>query len=193
MDARDQLGLRERKKLRTREAIRREAFRLFEENGYANTTVEQISEAADISSRTYFRYFPSKEHVLIDENLIPPIIDAFIAAPADLPPIEAYRHAVLTTFAAMSPTERETAVRGQRLMYTVPEARGLLYSDYVGLIGMIADGLQQRMPDPLPDFERRVIAGSIVGVLIACADGTPMPGDTISEGLDILGHRLSLD
>jgi Fe2+ or Zn2+ uptake regulation protein len=42
-------GLRERKKIRTRETIRREAFRLIEENGYTNTTVEQIAEAAEVS------------------------------------------------------------------------------------------------------------------------------------------------
>jgi AcrR family transcriptional regulator len=193
MDARDQLGLRERKKLRTREAIRREAFRLFEENGYPNTTVEQIAEAADISSRTYFRYFPSKEHVLMDDNLIPPIIEAFLAAPAEMAPIEAYKHAVLTTFAALSPTERETALRGQRLMYTVPETRGLLYAHYVSLIAMIADALKQRLPQPVDDFERRIMAGALVGVLIACSDGTPLPGDPIANGLDILGRRLSLD
>jgi len=50
------LGLRERKKIRTRETIRQEAFRLIEENGYAATTVEQIAEAAEVSPSTFFRY-----------------------------------------------------------------------------------------------------------------------------------------
>ena len=46
------LGLRERKKIKTRRAIRREAFRLIEQNGYAATTVEQIAQAADVSPST---------------------------------------------------------------------------------------------------------------------------------------------
>ena len=70
MNTGDEPGLRERKKLRTRETVRREAFRLFESNGYAQTTVDQIAEAADVSPRTFFRYFPSKEQVVVgDEHL----------------------------------------------------------------------------------------------------------------------------
>jgi AcrR family transcriptional regulator len=49
------LGLRDRKKIRTRETIRSEAMRLIVANGYANTTIEQIADAADIAASTFFR------------------------------------------------------------------------------------------------------------------------------------------
>src|SRR5258705_9122204 len=65
----DGLGLRDRKKIQTLVTIRREAMRLIEENGYANTTVEQIAEAAEVSPSTFFRYFPSKEMVLMANDL----------------------------------------------------------------------------------------------------------------------------
>src|SRR5690349_68248 len=120
------LGLRERKKIKTRQAIRREAFRLIEEQGYGNTTVEQIADAAEVSTSTFFRYFPSKESVLLSDDLIEPIIDAFITAPRELTPIAAYRHAVEQTFSDMSEAERQDAIAGQRLMYAIPDARGLL-------------------------------------------------------------------
>src|SRR5439155_11062608 len=52
-------GLRERKKQRTRDAIQREAMRLFQDQGYEATTIEQIAEAVEISPSTFFNYFPS--------------------------------------------------------------------------------------------------------------------------------------
>ena len=57
-------GRRERKRSETRQRIFRAAMRLFAERGFFDTTVEDITEAADVGKGTFFNYFPSKEHVL---------------------------------------------------------------------------------------------------------------------------------
>ena len=183
-------GLRERKKLRTRATIRREALRLIQKQGFAATTVEQIAAAADISPRTFSRYFPTKEAVLLFYDHVTLIIDAFVAAPRDLSVIEAYRFAVNKTFRELSTEERELAILGQQLMYTVPESYGLLYAEYVRLIDLIADGLTKRPGAPPDELERRVLASAIVGVLIGASHGTPLPWDPISASLQTFERML---
>src|SRR3954467_13009256 len=95
-------GLRERKKARTRAAIREHAMRLFEEQGYAATTVDQIAEAADVSPSTFFRYFPSKEDVALSDEFDPLIIAAMRNQPAGLDPIETIRRAIKAALAEIS-------------------------------------------------------------------------------------------
>jgi len=104
-DSNQVLGLRDRKKVQNREAIRREAKRLIKENGYANTTVEQIAEAAEVSASTFFRYFPSKEMVLIANDLDLVTIEALGQQPADMPSLQAFRRALEITFATLSEDE----------------------------------------------------------------------------------------
>src|SRR5215470_9181781 len=80
-------GLRERKKAKTRAAIRQHAFQLFREQGYEATTVEQIAEAAEVSHSTFFRYFPTKEAVVLQDGRERRWIDALRARPPGMPPI----------------------------------------------------------------------------------------------------------
>src|SRR5512135_2529883 len=82
-------GLRERKKAKTRALIQQEALRLFREQGYSETTVEEIAAAAEVSPSTFFRYFLTKEDVVLYDVLDPILIKAFRAQPAGLSPIRA--------------------------------------------------------------------------------------------------------
>jgi AcrR family transcriptional regulator len=61
-----QLGLRERKKLRTRQTIVEVALRLFAEQGYAETTLSEIADAAEVSTSTFFNYFPAKDAIVFE-------------------------------------------------------------------------------------------------------------------------------
>ncbi len=78
-----QPGLRERKKQRTRETIARAAHELFAERGYYVTTLPDIAEAADVSTRTIFAYFPSKEDILFSD--FPLMKEALARALAERP------------------------------------------------------------------------------------------------------------
>ena len=100
-------GLRERKKARTRASIREHALRLFREQGYHATTIEQIAEAAEVSPSTFFRYFPTKEDVVIQDDMDAVAIAAFERQPAELSPIAAFRAAWAEAYAGF--TEEEVA------------------------------------------------------------------------------------
>src|SRR6201995_2383203 len=117
------LGLRERKKIRTRETIRREAFRLIEANGYAATTVEQIAEAAEVSPSTFFRYFKTKEDVLIQDRYDDMMVELIRAAPPELTPVEVVRRAILGAFTQVGPEEVEQIRQRSRLAFSVPAVR----------------------------------------------------------------------
>ncbi|MEO8529125.1 MAG: TetR family transcriptional regulator [Pseudolysinimonas sp.] len=67
-DAPEELGLRERKRVATRQAILRAALQVVRERGLDNATVDEISRVADISPRTFFNYFPSKEEAILGET-----------------------------------------------------------------------------------------------------------------------------
>ena len=79
-------GLRERKKAKTRAAIRQHALRLFREQGYSATTIEQIADAAEVSPATFFRYFPTKEDVVLQDDLDIVTLAALEAQPRELSP-----------------------------------------------------------------------------------------------------------
>ncbi len=97
VDERGRAGRRERKKQRTREALIDAAFELFAEKGFEATTVEEIADAVDVSSRTFFRYFSSKEDVALtfQEEQFVAMREALAAQPPGDPVITALRKAAV--------------------------------------------------------------------------------------------------
>jgi AcrR family transcriptional regulator len=93
-------GRRERKKLETREALQQAARRLFAERGYDATTVKEIADAADVAERTFFRYFASKEDLLLPDlvSRLQAFERATAARPAGEPPLAAIREAAIEVF-----------------------------------------------------------------------------------------------
>jgi AcrR family transcriptional regulator len=186
------LGLRERKKIKTRQTIRREAFRLIDENGYAATTIEQIAEAAEVSPSTFFRYFPSKESVLLADDMDPAILDALAAQPPDLSPSQAVRRAYETTIANMSEDQREFENTRQRLMFSIPELKAAMYDEYHRTVTAFAEAMSRRIGREAGDFELRVFAGALTGAMMAVYDPGPSSADTVFRALDFVDAGMPL-
>lgn len=171
-------GLRERKKAKTRAAIRDHALRLFRENGYQRTTVEKIAEAAEVSVSTFFRYFPTKEDVVLQDDMDTRMIEALERQPADLSPLSAVRGAVHDAFASYTDADLDVIGETSALSMTVPEIRARATDEFTRTIGVIAEALAKRAGRSADDLAVRTAAGAIVGVMM----GLALPWDDKPSG-----------
>ncbi len=160
-------SLRERKKARTRATIREHALRLFREQGYDATTVDQIADAADVSPSTFFRYFPTKEDVVLEDDLDVLALGAFDKQPADLSLVAAFRAAAREALDSISEADLASMRETSALILTVPELRARAMDEYTRTIGVIAEAAAKRSGRDQNDFAIRVVAGAIIGVIMA--------------------------
>ncbi|MEV4052633.1 TetR family transcriptional regulator [Amycolatopsis sp. NPDC049688] len=170
-------GLRERKKARTRAAIQRHALRLFHEQGYSATTVDQIAAAAEISPSTFFRYFPTKEDTVLYDPFDPVLIEAALAQPPELSPIDALR-ATMDFIREQIPAEAwEDERQRQLLVFREPELRSAVMDKFAEGIDLLAAFAAQRTGRAADDFEARNWAGAVVGVVMAAFAGAAADPD----------------
>ena len=157
-------GLRERKKAKTRASIQAHALRLFAEQGYHETTVEQIADAAEVSPSTFFRYFPTKEDVVLYDQFDPQLIEAFLAQPAELSPVAAVRRAMRLVFEQAPAAETEREFQRHELARSVPELRARMLDGFVSGLEMFSDALAERTGRRTDDVAVRTLAGAIIGI-----------------------------
>ncbi len=162
-----QASLRERKKARTRAAIREHALRLFREQGYQATTVEQIAAAAEVSPSTFFRYFPTKEDVVLQDDMDTRMVEAFARQPRDLSPIAAVRAGMREAWDSFTPAEWEQIREGGQLSMQVPEIRARTMNEFARTINAIAGALASRTGRAPDDLRVRVLAGAVIGVMMS--------------------------
>ena len=189
----DAIGLRERKKLRTREALAAAALRLFAERGYDQTTVEDIAAAADVSPRTFFRYFTSKEDAIFaeDEERSGLLSEALRPGSADEPVQVAVRRAVLALVEHQ--TSGTDGLGRVRLVTRVPALVAWSLEHQARYEETVAQAVAERLhADPNRDVRARIVAGAAFGALRAAmrawaaSDGEIDPVEAAGRALDVL-------
>ncbi|CAM2829054.1 helix-turn-helix domain-containing protein [Saccharomonospora xinjiangensis] len=164
-------GLRERKKERTRHALQREALRLFTEKGYAETTVAEIAAAADVSTKTLFNYFRSKEDILFAHRRQRiDVVEARLAEhAATLSPRDALLAAAddllhLLLEGDSGGTSDEQIAQG-RLILSVPELRGAVLSLVHDTQLRLTTVLHNAYPGVLTKAEAAAAVGALIGAM----------------------------
>ena len=160
-------SLRERKRTRTREAIIEAAAELFERRGYNGATIADIAAAADISTRTFFSYFGSKEDVLFP-NADARVLAALTAIDDRRPderPTEILLRALTELGDAGGDLVGPMAALRLRFMRSVPSVRGRGLQLQHDAQAEIAERLHAAFPDELDEVEAAALVGAFVGAI----------------------------
>ncbi|MFC4007642.1 TetR/AcrR family transcriptional regulator [Nonomuraea purpurea] len=204
------VGLRERKKQRTRQALVEAALKLFDEKGYEETTLAEIAAAADVSTRTFFSYFAGKEDVIFGD--LKGWLDAAIAEWAVLAPDESPADLLLRMIdesherlAVHNEVTAKDAALLTRLVMSEPalqaKALHLLFDSQLTL----ARGLHEAYAGELDLIDAAAAVGAVVGAAklaaFASLDGDPSPeevrraarraAELAASGLRTLGRQPS--
>ena len=185
------LGLRERKKIKLRRSVQREALRLFAEQGYENTTVEQIADAADISTTTFYRYFPTKEDVVLDDDY-DPIVEHIIASGDNEQPLVTTVRAAIAAVAAAVEVDRVAALARLKLLASVPALKARQGAEGRKTFDFFIRLFSTRSGRPAGDYQLRVTTAAFVAAQLEAArcwaddDGAESLGKLMDDAVTLV-------
>jgi AcrR family transcriptional regulator len=193
-------GLRERKKQRTRDALTDAAYALFHDRGFEATTVDEIAAAVEISPRTFFRYFTSKEDLALAplNQQLAAVLAAFSARPADEAVTTALRRAAVGVLEACeSGADGFDATRFcdmQALLARSPALRAACPQHGTALLDELAGAVGARMGvDPVVDPRPHLVASVALCAVQTAADAwrAPHPDVPLSRVVDEMFDLLA--
>lgn len=163
----DRIGLRERKKRRTKAQLSDAALRLFSERGFDEVTIEEIAATVEVSPRTFFRYFASKEDVLfVDmDSTLTAIREALVNRPVEEPATVALREAVLS-IAEGYELDPGDALERATIMAQTPSLLAHGVGRQAAWEEAIAETLAERKGDAgAPDLRDRLLSACAIAAL----------------------------
>ena len=181
------VGLRERKKLKTREALEQAALDLFAKQGFDSTTIEEIVEACDVSPRTFFRYFPNKEALLLSDadEKCQLLVAGLLGRPAGESPLRSIRESLVENLAGLE-HDRPRMLEQSRIMAETPALRTYKIERQQSWEEAIFQALQTRAASGLDGghstFELRLVASTAIAALRAAVE------TWLEEGGDVIAR-----
>ena len=162
-----QLGLRERKKQQTRETIARVALQLFAERGYDETTLADIAEAADVSPRTIFAYYESKDDILFCEEGA--VLDRLEQMLEERPPGATTIDAIREFFASMEGPDEQARLRKQVISET-PALQMRMRAQHAELEPILVESIARDLGAGPDDMRPLLIASSMMAAFSSVSD-----------------------
>ncbi|HYB35992.1 MAG TPA: helix-turn-helix domain-containing protein [Mycobacterium sp.] len=181
----DDMGLRERKRDRTRRALIDAAMRLFEEKGYEQTTVAEIAAVAEVSTKTFFNYFTSKDEVLFP--YLSGRIDAAVALIEQRGPRESMADVLVRAMEHMLADAVRDEFKGGLasarlpMIMTVPAVQAATLHRYFLAETQLAEALHRAYPHALDPPAAAAVVGSVMGAALAAALVCLQHGETTEQ------------
>jgi AcrR family transcriptional regulator len=180
-------GLRELKKQRTRAAIQEAAIGLIARQGYDATTCEQIAAAAEVSPATFFRYFPTKEDVVLFDDYDDLLLALLHDRPARESPVQAVRRSLAAGLEAVYSADASAADTIQerlQLVLSVPALRARRYEQQRATETLRAGELAGRMGGTPGDLEVRAVAAALAATTALAVEEWAERGGRLPEVVD---------
>jgi AcrR family transcriptional regulator len=181
-------GIRVPKRERTLAALFEAGLDLFERQGYEQTTVAEIAQAAGVTEMTFFRYFPAKEHLLLDDPYDPELIAAIHEQPVTDPPFLRAARGIRAAWRALPEPETPIIRRRVRITAQTSSLRGAMWRSTGNTERAI---VEQLVADGATPEVARVAAASVLAALVAglfawAEDESGSLGDAIERALDVI-------
>ncbi|KRE23191.1 TetR family transcriptional regulator [Agromyces sp. Soil535] len=161
---------------------------LFERQGYEQTTVAEIARAAGVTEMTFFRYFPAKEHLLLDDPYDPVLTAAIAEQPRDLQPFVRAARGIRAAWRALPEPETPVIRRRVRIAANTPSLRGAVWrstgnTEQAIIEQLVADGAS---PDVARVAAASVLAALVAGLFMWADEERSTLADAIERALDVI-------
>lgn len=176
--------------------IQEAALDLFDERGFTSVTIEAIADAAEVSPSSIYRYFGTKEQLVLWDELDVDFLKAAGEGLAGEPPVQAVRKALAEAMAGFYEGNEALARRKTRYALEEPALRPALLEATEQFTNQVADSLRQATDPPMDDFEAAVTAAALVSVMMAASRHWHVGGyqtplrDELERALDMVERGL---
>ncbi|PSK89379.1 TetR family transcriptional regulator [Murinocardiopsis flavida] len=191
-------GLRERKRIKTMRQVQEAALDLFDQHGFDAVTVERVAATAEVSPSSVYRYFGTKEGIVLWNPHQQSLGERLDHAVTESPPLEAMRRAISAFAADAAEWDESRDQRRMRYLMEVPAIQAAAASHVAPMSARMAALLAETTGREPTDFEVQVVSGALVGALLGAmhhwhsggyteplADVLDRTFDTVANGLDL--------
>jgi AcrR family transcriptional regulator len=168
---------------------------LFVDKGYTSTTTQDVADAAQVAASTLFRYFATKEELLLNDDfdLGARVLAGFRNQPRDLTTLRALAAAGAAVVASTAAEDQEVSRLRDAVLARTPELDGIRMREFERTVDLVAMAIAERHSRSPGDVDIRVLAGAVVGAFHAVGTTLPEGDQNVSRVISMLENGFTTE